>query len=335
MLLAAQQSIFQTDSNPVPNGLVVGAQNGIPSANVSISPTRQTSGQVVIAVDGLTDSDLATQKKSLGPFTERILSALLTEPGVSTSMLPPPTNGEDEAPGAGPSGPTPVNTVTPTPVSFHDLETRMRLELKACGLLGAEEVKYPCSVFGAKLKSLTSRDQTQPDFTESYDDDIASDLRQFQRKLRRVKQKNDARKERLSAIARDRLAYVDYLEMLEDLNRQISAGYQRIVRANQKANAIGKKKKHPGSEKDKEKSAAAAEAAAEAARLKTLVLEVPENLLKLVDIRRQFKDVRSQLLFFVTTLSTSGARIGHWQGYAGLGKSTARSTNGLSAEKHL
>jgi len=80
------------------------------------------------------------------------------------------------------------------------------------------------------------------------------------------------------------------LELLEDLNRQIAAGYQRIVRANQKANAIGKKKKHPGSEKDKEKSAAAAEAAAEAARLKTLVLEVPENLVSLVDIRRQFKD---------------------------------------------
>lgn len=176
----------------------------------------------------------------------------------------------------------------------------------------------------------------QPDFTESYDDDIASSLRQLQGKLRRVKQKNEARKERLSAIARDRLAYADYLELLEDLNRQISTGYQRIVRANQKANAIGKKKKHPGSEKDKEKSAAAAEAAAEAARLKTLVLEVPENLLKLVDIRRQFKDVRppplSSLLDYV--LSNS-ARPGHWQGHAGLGKSAAWSTNELSAEKYL
>lgn len=80
------------------------------------------------------------------------------------------------------------------------------------------------------------------------------------------------------------------------MNRQISAGYQRILRANQKLAAVGKKKKYPGSEKDKEKSAAAAEAAAEAARLKTLVIEVPESLLKLIDIRRQFKDVSAMIL---------------------------------------
>jgi len=144
---------------------------------------------------------------------------------------------------------------------------------------------------------------------------------------------NDARKERLSAIARDRLAYADYLELLEDLNRQIAAGYQRIVRANQKANAIGKKKKHPGSEKDKEKSAAAAEAAAEAARLKTLVLEVPENLLSLVEIRRQFKDVRRPsppILSGVPMLCP-----GYWESHAGLGKSTAWSIDGLSAKKYL
>lgn len=159
MLIAAQQSIFQTDPNPAPNGMVLAAQNGGTSTNGPASPIRQTSGHVILA-DSLTESDLATQKKSLGPFTERILSALLMEPGVTTSKPPPPTNGEDDAPGAVPSGSHPTNTVTPTPVSFYDLETRLRLELKACGLLGAEEVKYLHFVSRAKLKSLTSRDQT-------------------------------------------------------------------------------------------------------------------------------------------------------------------------------
>lgn len=135
MILAAQQSIFQTDPNPAPNGLILAVQNGMPSAGGPTSPTRHPSGHV-IAADSLTDSDLATQKKSLGPFTERVLSALLTEPGVATSNLPPQANTEDEPPGKGPSG----STVTPTSVSFHDLETRLRLELRACGLLGAEEV---------------------------------------------------------------------------------------------------------------------------------------------------------------------------------------------------
>lgn len=133
----------------------------------------------------------------------------------------------------------------------------------------------------------------QPDFGESYDDDIASSLRSLQLKLRRIKLTNDSRKEVLSSIARDRLAYADYTELLEDLNRQIGAGYQRILRANQKLTASQNKKKKPTNEKDKEKFAAAAEAAAEAARLKTLVIDVPEGLTKLIELRRQFKEVRS------------------------------------------
>jgi len=142
MILAAQQSIFQTDPNPAPDGLILAVQNGMPSAGGPTSPTRHPSGHV-IAADSLTNGDLATQKKSLGPFTERVLSALLTEPGVATYNLPPQANTEDEAPGKGPSGSNPASTVTPTPVSFYDLETRLRLELRACGLLGAEEVSMP------------------------------------------------------------------------------------------------------------------------------------------------------------------------------------------------
>ncbi len=125
----------------------------------------------------------------------------------------------------------------------------------------------------------------QPDFSQSYDDEIAGELRGLQSELRVVKRMNDARKERLANIATDRLAYQDYLEMLDDLNRQISSGYQRIIKAQQKALSGGKKKKGPG-QKD-------SDAAAEVAKARNLVIEVTEGLQKVIEVRNQFKEVRS------------------------------------------
>jgi transcriptional adapter 3 len=98
-----------------------------------------------------------------------------------------------------------------------------------------------------------------------------------------VKRVNDARKERLTTVANDRLAYQDYLEMLDDLNKQIGSGYQRIFRANHKASA-GKKKKGPGQKEG-------GDAASEASRAKTLVMDVPESLVKVMEVRKQFKEV--------------------------------------------
>jgi hypothetical protein len=84
-------------------------------------------------------------------------------------------------------------------------------------------------------------------------------------------------------IANDRLAYQDYLEMLEDLNKQIGSGYQRIVRANHKATA-GKKKRGPGQKEG-------GDAAIEASKAKSLVVDVPESLVNAIELRGQFKEV--------------------------------------------
>ncbi|KAF9521157.1 hypothetical protein BS47DRAFT_1357078 [Hydnum rufescens UP504] len=184
--------------------------------------------------------------KGLGPLTERVISALLSVPG-----QPPPKKGDDDNPAPNASG----TTTQLAPVSFHDMETRLKIELRACGLLGTEE----------------------PNFAESYDDDIASEIRRLQAELRSVKRVNDARKERLTTFANDRLAYQDYLEMLDDLNKQIGFG------ANHKASA-GKKKKGPGQKEG-------GDAASEASRAKTLVMDVPESLVKVIEVRKQFKEV--------------------------------------------
>lgn len=62
------------------------------------------------------------------------------------------------------------------------------------------------------------------------------------------------------------------------------------------------------SERDKDKERERNEALAEAARLKTLVMDVPENLVKLIDIRRQFKDVSCFSFFSVHEWNTHRAR---------------------------
>jgi hypothetical protein len=131
----------------------------------------------------------------------------------------------------------------------------------------------------------------------------------LQRQLRNIEAVNDARKETLSFIARDRLAYYEYLDLLEDLNKQIATGYTKIIRANQKAAAatLGRRKNKPGSSMGGDGAAGSAaekdkDALAESLRLKTLVLDVPDNLMRLVRLRAQFKEVSASSPAWGTSL---------------------------------
>ena len=62
----------------------------------------------------------------------------------------------------------------------------------------------------------------QPDYSEAVDDPIASALRQSQEELRRVLATNKGRKQRLVEIARDRLAYQEYMEARDSLDKNIN-----------------------------------------------------------------------------------------------------------------
>ncbi|KAF8344132.1 histone acetyltransferases subunit 3-domain-containing protein [Cantharellus anzutake] len=253
-LLAAQhQALFHGDGTSLPPLTPTsGHINGILANAASLNPLT-AAGKNPPVPEPLNDKDLSMQKKTLGPFTERVISALLGTPG-----HPVPPTADAEPHGVGPSS---ALTIPLAPVSFSDMETRLKLELRACGLIGVDE----------------------PDFSQSYDDEVSGELRRLQSELRVVKRMNDARKERLAGVATDRLAYQDYVEMVDDLNKQITSGYQRIIKAQQRNIAGGKKKKGPG-QKD-------SDAAAEAAKAKHLVIEVPEPLQKVIEVRNQFKEV--------------------------------------------
>lgn len=75
------------------------------------------------------------------------------------------------------------------------------------------------------------------------DDPIATALRHAQRELRTVVATNKARRARLAEIARDRLAYQEYLDLREALDKNISNLYTKLQKKD--GPKSHKKKKKP------------------------------------------------------------------------------------------
>ena len=134
------------------------------------------------------------------------------------------------------------------------------------------------------------------------DDPIATALRQAQRELRTVFATNKVRRERLAAIARDRLVYQEYLDGRDALDKQISALYTKLQKKDApKANK--KKKKPPTSDPNGATNGLTANgipppcpAALGLGPDEENKLVVPDQLRELVEARRQWGEVGEQLL---------------------------------------
>ncbi|KAL7416223.1 histone acetyltransferases subunit 3-domain-containing protein [Mrakia frigida] len=188
----------------------------------------------------LKEEDLVVEDKGAGPLTERVVSALLAareEADAPIGFGPGTTvregggegmevdgvragagagagaggeGGEGEGEGwGGPLDPGPER------LGMGEMEARMRKELQAVGLLGEEEV----------------------DWSQRADDEISTSLRQTQRLLASQVALNSSRRTTLLSIAQDRLAYAEYLQCLEGLDRIIDSGWhkrQRLLQRQQK-----------------------------------------------------------------------------------------------------
>ncbi|KAG9001586.1 Transcriptional regulator [Tulasnella sp. JGI-2019a] len=214
----------------------------------------------------IVEADLAAEDKGLGPVTERIMGAFLMEqPPHSLSgkgsssredevMLPIVASGVTgtgpKIPAAGSKSAIAGNAIS----TVGDLETRIRAELKTIGLVGEEE----------------------PNFANPLDDDITSTLRRCQSVLRHQRSVNVARKERLLSIARDRLAYQDYLNALDGVEKGITAGYTKMLKA-----YAPKKKK----DKDKNNNVTGAD---DTRGLPPITLDPPEPIMDKVRLREKW-----------------------------------------------
>ncbi|KAG5641148.1 hypothetical protein DXG03_005887 [Asterophora parasitica] len=213
----------------------------------------------------LLEADLITEQKGHGPLTERVISALLPAP--DQTVWKGVKAAEDAMEGRpGGSGAAAARRER---LNVSDLETRIRETMRFHGLLDAV-----------------------PDYSEKVDDPIATALRHAQRELRTVVATNKARKERLVAIARDRLGYQEYLELRDSIDKNITTLYTKLQRKD--VPKIAKKKKSHKSDPGDANGVVAQPGPCPAALgLNTdddMRLHINDQLKQLVETRRQWVD---------------------------------------------
>ncbi|KAG1854704.1 histone acetyltransferases subunit 3-domain-containing protein [Suillus tomentosus] len=214
----------------------------------------------------LMEADLLTEERSHGPLTERLMSALLPMPD---STVWKGVKAAEDAMEGRPGG-TGAAAAKREKVNVVDLEERVQDTMRFHGLL-----------------------HEPPDFSTKVDDPIATALRHAQRQLRTVVAMNKARKERLAAIARDRLGYQEYLDLRSALDKSITSAYSKVQKKDEPK--LNKKKKKisevNGTVNGTTSGASAPKPSPAALGLgpdDDLHLVVPDHLQQLVETRRQW-----------------------------------------------
>ncbi|KAH7890086.1 histone acetyltransferases subunit 3-domain-containing protein [Phlebopus sp. FC_14] len=162
----------------------------------------------------LSEPDLLTEERTHGPLTERLISALLP---ISDVAVWKGVKAAEDAMEGRPGG-TGAAAARREKLNVADLEERVQDTMRFHGLL-----------------------QGPPDYSVKVDDPIATALRHAQRELRTVVSMNKTRKERLAAIAKDRLGYQEYLDLRDSLDKSIVTTYSKLQKKD--APKLGKKKK--------------------------------------------------------------------------------------------
>ncbi|THH31882.1 hypothetical protein EUX98_g2324 [Antrodiella citrinella] len=224
----------------------------------------------------LTESDCMTEEHGHGPLNERLISALIPMQNATEWKG---VKAAEEAMEGRPGTNGAAAQAARDKLSVADLEDRVKNVMRFHGLLS-----------------------DVPDFSEAVDDPIATALRHAQRELRNVLVTNKVRRERLTAVARDRLVYQEYLDGRDALDKQISALYTKLQKKDgPKANK--KKKKPPTSDLNGAANGSIASgipppcpAALGLGPDEENKLVVPDQLNELVEARRQWGELGEQLL---------------------------------------
>ncbi|KAJ8699217.1 Transcriptional regulator [Pleurotus ostreatus] len=166
----------------------------------------------------LGETDVLNEEKGHGPLTERVIAALLPAPDLTWKGVKAAEDAMEGRPGG--SG---AAAARREKMNVTDLEARIRDTMRSNGLLDG-----------------------MPDYSEKVDDPISTALRQAQRELRVVLATNKKRRERLVAIARDRLAYQEYVELRDSIDKNINSLFSKLQKKD--GPKLGRKKKGKASE---------------------------------------------------------------------------------------
>ncbi|KAJ3996900.1 histone acetyltransferases subunit 3-domain-containing protein [Lentinula boryana] len=173
----------------------------------------------------LSESDTQLEHLGHGPLTERLISALLPMPDshLTWKGVKAAEDAMERRPGG--SG---AAASRKEKLSVADLEKRIGDTMRWYNLLP----------FGSSAQSI--------DYSNKTDDPIATALRINQAELRRVSATNRLRKARYAEIASDRVAWAEYLELRDSIDKNITNVYnklQKLQKAQKDAPKLGRKKK--------------------------------------------------------------------------------------------
>ncbi|EKM56075.1 uncharacterized protein PHACADRAFT_196124 [Phanerochaete carnosa HHB-10118-sp] len=214
----------------------------------------------------LQETDLVTEERGHGPLTERLVSAMIP---LQNATEWKGVKAAEEAMEGRPGTNGAAAQAARDKMNVYDLEERVKNVMR----------------FHKLLNDL-------PDFSEAVDDPIATALRHAQKELRQVVATNKARRARLTAIARDRLAYQEYVELRETLDKNISHQYNKLQKKENPRSHKKKKKPEPNGTITPNGTVLPAPSPAALGLLQDedLNLNVPEHLKHLVQTRRQWVD---------------------------------------------
>ncbi|KAJ4465097.1 histone acetyltransferases subunit 3-domain-containing protein [Lentinula lateritia] len=178
----------------------------------------------------LSESDTQLEHLGHGPLTERLISALLPMP--DSHLTWKGVKAAEDAMEGRPGG-SGAAASRKEKLSVSDLERRIGDTMRWYNLLPS----------GSHVQPL--------DYSNKTDDPIATALRINQTELRRVSAMNRLRKARYAEVARDRVAWAEYLELRESIDRNITNVYnklQKMQKAQRDAPKLGRKKKFKSEE---------------------------------------------------------------------------------------
>ncbi|KAF7597037.1 Transcriptional regulator [Aspergillus hancockii] len=202
-------------------------------------------------IDQVTDETAETDKVSVGPLVSRLYSLLRYEHRAPDESAGPNGTVNGELPNGSSLGDAmdldqPVGDsegkTQPSATSFPDaspsgfkvpaakldhaqLDERLKAELRHVGFLGPDD---------------------NPDYDAHYDDDIAQRLRLLQSELKKQMITNSARKTRLLEVARERMAFQEYMTIHDDLDSQVQQAYLKRTRTLGKSKKGSQAKHRPG-----------------------------------------------------------------------------------------
>lgn len=235
-----------------PSYVDVWAQEDGPNPGYSLTPLSSRTDTSRLRSKGssenLTDDSIeAGNEVSCGPLASRLLSAIMEDPEENNEADQIANNNKESSII---DSSWKVNAV---PGDYSSLEERLKREFRYVGILDVNLLKneekrkqqFKLASNGVKVNGGTGTsssaldDEFDIDWVNGREDDeICYELRMLQKKLRTVTKVNQACKRRLTPLVQEQMAYQEYTQILEDLDRQVDQAYVKKIR-----NPKSKKKK--------------------------------------------------------------------------------------------